>query len=213
MIEKDIRFTYYLNNRKDKRKNLKFIDVKNLSVYRIKCKKVKDIKNLYYLLKIKKVKDKRFDIIIQEKSKPLTEVIDGVRFTYNRTFCVYEGILSFNDKKINVNLGVNCKNADTSKSIKTYKKIKCDFKNFYSNVLKKCSKDIVSMANSWRSEDDNHVITTEEIAKRIDEHDISIEINDNNFSFYFDDDNIFCGHTIIYYGNINNEEFSVDIAG
>ena len=43
IAENDINFTYYLNNKK----NLKFIKTKNLTTYKIKCKKFKD-KNLYY---------------------------------------------------------------------------------------------------------------------------------------------------------------------
>lgn len=79
--------------------------------------------------------------------------------------------------------------------------------------MKNCSKDIVKWANDWKSEDDNHKITAAEIEKRIDKNNIVMEINGSSFTIYFEDDNLFFGHTIVYYGNIDENKFRVDIAG
>lgn len=208
IVEEDIRFKYYLNNKKP----LKFIKTQNLSVYKIKCKKIKD-KNFYYLLKIKKVKDKRFDKIIEEYSKPITTNIDGISFSFDRRFSQYEGKFVVKDKKVDISLEPDRNSMEATKSIETFKKINADFISFYEKALKKCSKEIVGLANDWKNDDDKHTITENEIIKRIDKNNISMEISDNRFTIYFEDDDLFLGHTIVYYGNIDNDKFSVDIAG
>lgn len=207
-VQKDIRLTYYLNNKKP----LKFLDVDKLSVYSVVCKKIKD-KDFYYLLKIKRIKDKRFDEIIQEQLKPIIKVIEGISFTFNRIFSTYEGHMILENKKLSVGLEPDRNSNDATHSISTLKKIKSNFKNFYQTVLKNCSKDIVKWANDWKSEDDNHKITAAEIEKRIDKNNIVMEINGSSFTIYFEDDNLFFGHTIVYYGNIDENKFRVDIAG
>ena len=70
---------------------------------------------------------------------------------------------------------------------------------------------MVRLANDW-CEDDGHIITDEEIYRRID-GDFSIEIRDKEYTIYFDDDDLFYGHTIVYNGNIENNEFDTTIAG
>lgn len=208
VVENKILFSYYLNNKEP----LKYINIKDLTVYRFKCKKVKD-KRYYYVLKVKEVKDKRFDAIIKEQLKPITMIVDDVLFTFNRTFCEYEGEFVAGGKKIDVSLGSDAKGLDAKKSTATFKKIKADFDAFYEKVLKNCAKDIVKDANEWRADDDEHEITEEEIIKRISKSSPSFDINDNDYSIYFNDDDMFGGHTIIYNGNIRSEIFSIDIAG
>lgn len=208
LIENDIKFTYYLNNKKP----LNILRTKNLSVYCIECKKIKD-KDLYYLLKIKSIQDNRFDEIIKEQLKPIIKDIDGVSFVFDKVFSQYEGKLNLESKEINITLEPDRDGVDATKSIETYKKIKSDFKNFYDTVLKKCSEGIVQWANDWNNDDDNHEITVSEIEKRIDKKNVVMEINGSDFSVYFDDDDLFYGHTIVYYGNIDDEKYSVDIAG
>ena len=209
IIENEIRFMYYLNNDKQ----LKYLDIKNLSVYNIKCKKVKD-KNLYYILNVKNVKDKRFDKIIQEQLKPITITVNDVLFTFDRRFSQYEGKYVVEDKKIEVSLQPNRNSIDADNSIETFKKINENFISFYENILKKCSKDIVELANEWNDDDEcDHEITEQEIFERINKNNIFIEIREKKFTIYMDDDDLFFGHSIVYYGNIENDEFSVDIAG
>ena len=208
VIEDKIRFSYYLNNKEP----LKYIKVQNLTAYRFTCKKVKD-KRYYYVLKVKEVKEKRFDEIVKEQLKPITMTVDDVLFTFNRMFSQYEGKFIVGDKKIDVSLGSDQKGLDAKNSTATFKKIKSNFDAFYEKVLKNCAKDIVEGANEWRDDDDEHEITEEEIVKRISKGKPSFDINDNNYSIYFDDDDMFGGHTIVYNGNIRSEKFTVDIAG
>lgn len=101
---------------------------------------------------------------------------------------------------------------DATELLSTFKKIKNDFKNFYHKVLSQCSKNMVVMANGWREDDDTHEITAEEIYTRID-GDFGIEIRGKEYTLYFNDDNLFWGHTILYNGNIENNIFDTTIAG
>ena len=206
VVEKKVNFTYYLNNKK----TLKFIKTKNLTTYKILCKKFKD-KDLYYLLKIRKVRDKRFNNLVSEYLKPITVDIDGLSFSFNKQFSQYDGKFTFNNKKIDITLEPARNSTDATNSIATFKKINADFDTFYKNILTRCAKEIVDLANDWN--DDEQEITENEIINRINEKIFCIEINESDFSIYFEDDDLFLGHTIIYYGNIENDKVSVDIAG
>ncbi len=209
LIENEIRFTYFLDNKP----HMNFLNIDKLSIYKFECKKIKDSK-LYYLLKIKRVKDNRFDEIVQEQLKPIIKVIDGISFKFDRVFSRYEGHLELENKKIEMSLEPDRNSDNTTNSIETYKKIKSDFKSFYDTILKKCSEGIVKWANDWKNDDDEHEIITTEIEQRIDKtNTLPIDINGNEFTIYFDDDDLFLGHTIVYYGNIEDEKYSVDIAG
>ena len=138
--------------------------------------------------------------------------IDGVSFSFNKQFSQYDGKFTFNNKKIDITLEPARNSTDASKSIETFKKINADFNSFYKNILTKCAEEIVDLANDWNS-DDEHIITENEIIDRINNNIFCIEINESDFSIYFEDDDLFFGHTIIYYGNIDNDKVSVDIAG
>ncbi len=208
VMEGDIKFKYYLNNESP----LKFIRTENLCTYSIKCKKIKD-KDLYYLLEAVKVCDKRFDNIIQEYLKPIIIKIDDTSFTFDKRFSHFEGNAVVKNKKIDILLKSDKNSVNADKSIETFKKIKADFINFYEDVLRKCSKEIVGPANEWKSDNTYHTITENEIIKILDNDNISMTINANNFAIYFRDNELFLGHTIVYYGNIDNLKFSVDIVG
>ena len=80
-------------------------------------------------------------------------------------------------------------------------------------MLDQCSYDLVYIANEWKDEDDTHEITNEEIYNRIDKNHFDIEIRDKKFTIYFEDDDLFWGHTIMYEGNIENNEHKATIAG
>ena len=69
------------------------------------------------------------------------------------------------------------------------------------------------LANEWREDGDTHEITAEEIARRIDSDSLDLEIYKKDYTIYFDDDDLFWGHSIVYNGNIETNEFDATIAG
>lgn len=208
LVENEIRLLHFLDNTTP----LNHLNLENLTPYNFIVKKVKD-KNLYYIIKLKgKSKTNLFNSIIEEQSKPLSIIEDDVTFNYDRTLDWYQGKVVIENKNVSVMLYPETNTTDATESLNTFKQIKKDFKNFYHKVLSQCSKDIRIMANDWREDDDTHEITSEEIYKRID-GDFEIEIRGKDYTIYFNDDDLFWGHTIVYNGNIENNEFDTTIAG
>lgn len=206
LINNEICFVYYLD------KNASLLKMKDLTAYKIKVKKVKN-KDLYYILKIKEKKTKIFDSIIKEQQKPIEINIDNNIFKYNKTLENYDGNINIGNKNISISLYPQNNKIDATESINTLNKIKNNFKSFYNKVLLQCSKKMVVTANIWKDDDDEHNITWEEIYKRIDKESFALVIYGKDYTIYFDDDNLFLGHTIEYNGNIENEEYDATIAG
>lgn len=133
-------------------------------------------------------------------------------FSYDKTLELYEGKVSIGNKNISVMLCPENNTTNATESLNTFKTIENDFKHFYHKVLIQCAKEMVELANDWREEEDTHEITAEEICNRID-GDFDIEIRGKDYTIYFNDDDLFLGHTIVYNGNIDNNEFDATIAG
>ena len=208
LIEKEITLFYFLQDTKP----LRFLDLQNLTPYDFVVKKLKD-KNFYYIIELKgKSNTNKFDPIIQEQSKPLTIIEKDYIFKFDRNFKWYEGKVFLGNKFANVFLYPKRNTTDATESLKVLNEIKNEFLNFFHNVLLQCSKNLVGLANEWQ-DDNTHLITIEEIYKRIDCDFFDMEIRDNKYTIYLDDDDLFLGHTIVYKGNIENNEFNVTIAG
>ena len=208
LVQDNVTFTYFLINTA----HSQFLDIQNLRCYSIKCKKVKD-RNLYYVIALKKVKEKRFEPIIEEESRPIVIYVNDTEFKFDKILSWYDGKIEFNGYTIDISLKPKTNTLDATTSVATYKKIMQDFDNFYKKTLMRCANELVEGANEWRDEDDDHEITVEEFERRIDTKKVSIDIDGNSYTLYLDDDNLFWGHTIVYYGNIDNEQFSIDIEG
>ena len=207
MVENKIKFFYFLDN------NISTpINVEDLSVYSVKCKKVKN-QELYYLLKIKKTKEKRFNSMIEEQLKSISVNIDNVLFTYDKKFAQYAGKLGFQNKKIDIILVPEKNNLDMTSTIESFRKISSNFISFCKNAFNTCSKEILKLIQNGNSVEDNRPNSEEEIKERISKNSFIIEICNNNYTIYFQDDNMLEGHTIIYHGNTDNEEFNIEIGG
>ena len=209
LTKEEISLFYYLDNTTP----LRYLDIEKLTPYTFVVKKLKD-KNVFYIVDLKeKATTTLFDEIIKEETAVI-EIEEGDSiFTFDRKYGWYEGKVDLENKKIVVLLYPERKTTDATNSLETFRKIKEDFKNFYHKVLDQCSYDLVYIANEWKDEDDTHEITNEEIYNRIDKNHFDIEIRDKKFTIYFEDDDLFWGHTIMYEGNIENNEHKATIAG
>lgn len=138
---------------------------------------------------------------------------DDIIFKYDYTLDVYKTTITIENKNLSISLSPDYDTNDFSQSLDTFRKIKSDFKNFYNNTLKRCSKEITALANIWNEEDPSHIITAEEISSRIDSPNLILDIALKDYTFFFNDDNIFLGHTIMCGGNIETGEFETTLAG
>lgn len=211
VVQDKIRFIYYLDNKKSP----KYLPIKDFTTYVIKCKKIKN-KDLYYLIKIKKIKDKRFDSITNQLQLQKEITAENVLFVFDRKEMKYKGSLMFNNKKINVFLALDVfSNMDFTKSINAFKKINSNFQQFYSTVIKRCYDTLITLAKEWNEhQEDYQDITASEFENRITKQEIEMKIDrKGNFELYFEDDEIFGDHVIVYDGEIDSDSFRVNIEG
>ena len=78
-----------------------------------------------------------------------------------------------------------------------------------------CAEKLIEEANAWQdsvAEGEIEQITTEEFIKRISLSELAI-IDDGEFAAYYGDDDMFFGHIIIVYGQIDGVLSTADIAG
>ena len=209
VIEKEIRMVYFLDNTSP----LQFLEVKDLTPYNFILKKIKD-KDFYCLIELKgRSHTNLFDSLIEENSKKLF-IQDGDNvFEYNRRFNEYEGNVTIYNKNISVSLSTKINTIDASESLDTFKKIKNDFENFYKTVLFRCAQKMTALANGWREDGDTHEITVEEFAERIDSDKFDLSIINKRYTIYFEDDNMFWGHSIVYDGDIETDNYDATLAG
>ena len=157
------------------------------------------------LKNVEKVKER-----ILKFAKAKTYIVDDVYFILN-AFEEYEAEFNLSGVKVTIGFSENEKNLIYS--VDSTKYILNNFDKFYEKILNNTSNDILELANEWNA-DEGIKFTPDIIKSKIIESGyIIIEINGNDFTVYLDDADIFLGHTIVCYGNMNDDEFSTDIAG
>ncbi|MBQ8424734.1 MAG: DUF2262 domain-containing protein [Clostridia bacterium] len=159
------------------------------------------------IINCEKVKDK---ILNLKQKKPL--IIEDIYFVYNNNFKLDEYEAKFKIDNRNVSISFKNDSQNLIYNIDTVKYILRDFEKLFKTILENIAKDILELANEW-NEDNDIIFTENDIVKRIENSYLDINISGEDYTFYLDDDDIFFGHSIVYYGSINNDEFSVDIAG
>ena len=159
----------------------------------------------FYVPQLENVEQVKNEILRLKETKMY--IVDDVYFVLNKNN-EYEAICNFNEVKANIIF-------DNSEeklifTIDTTKYILRHFKALYENILNNVVRDITPVANDW-NEDKNISFTEEEIKFRLDKKQVEIQISGEKYLIYFDDDNIFSGHSIVYNGSINESDFCVDI--
>lgn len=134
--------------------------------------------------------------------------VDNLLFVYDDSLYRYETITTISDIKVELSF-FEGEEDDQNQSIKTIKTLLKDFDKFYKKVLKNLANDLIENANDWNDQE----ITKEEFINRINKKIIQISVTEEDYEIFFEDDGIFHGHTIVYYGVVDKEEFSTDIAG
>ncbi len=191
------------------------IKITPLTVYTFTVKKVKE-KDLYYLLDLKSADNSKFVAIIEEQTRPITLQVCGSELTFNRRYNEFEGNVTIEGKSISLTLRPEKNTTNAEISLSTFETIKNNFKFFYSEVLQKCAECLVANANEWQEDDDESAepITVLQFMKRVDKStSFSLEISKTRYTFYFDDDDMFWGHSIICDGDIETGKFDATIGG
>lgn len=144
-----------------------------------------------------------------KKNKKL--ICGSTIFKFSKKYKWYESVVEIGNKQIQATIAAD-PNSGIGESVKTFNNIKRNFKALYETILQNCARELISLANDWKEEDDAE-ISKDEFINRIDSEDFVLEISGARYTVYFTGDEMFEDHGVIYHGNINNsEDFSADIA-
>jgi len=126
-------------------------------------------------------------------------------FVLNRKLGCFEGVLKYQNKEISVML-------EAEDDIKTLHFICKDLDGFVENARRYAANNLLELGNQWQYDDaeDEEIpfipMTEDDFIKRISLKDISIDDVEGGgeYTLWFDDGNIFWGHSITVSGNIES---------
>lgn len=135
----------------------------------------------------------------------------------NRNFEQLEGEVLWNGAKISLFLGVNLEDRATWNTVRSIgQKVVADSEVWDKSMRKFAAKELAELANQWKAsdeEDENAALITEEaFAERIALSELSLTY-EGDFTAYYDDDDLFWGHSIEVCGSLQNGIESANIVG
>lgn len=133
-------------------------------------------------------------------------------FSLNRQFSWFEGSITWGEEEVNARLEIDAENEKTwHKALKNLSFLAENQENFDKEWREFSAKELTELANDW-AEEETPLITEEEFAKRLEISSISIDAK-GNYTIYYDDDDMFYGHSIEIYGNIKKGVKSANMVG
>ncbi len=156
--------------------------------------------------------------VIDEYNKPVI-IEDDVLGTLklNRDYGTFETEILWNGKKISLMLEVDKENKSSwTRARNAAKKMLAEQETWDKAMREFAAQKLTSLANDWQADDEEKKnakpITEKEFAKRTSLSELSIS-SGGSFSAFFDDDDMFWGHTVEVCGSVKKGVTSADIAG
>ena len=174
---------------------------RNKTIVRLKVRKEKDSSGLYIRFLLEDIidtnyKDNDLNIILEEYSKPVYYKDEELGdFELDKSINRFEKNMSWID---NNDISVSFDNIDeevNEKSADIIKKIFSSKKELDKKLKDYISENMLEDANNWNDDDDKPHISKEDFTKLIAL--TSITISEVIITFWFDDGDIFWGHSIV----------------
>ncbi|MGI5172440.1 DUF2262 domain-containing protein [Treponema sp. OMZ 840] len=169
-------------------------------------------KHLFMLVEVleEDVKDKRFDAILKEYNTAVIYEDDDFYFELDKEYGWFEGSIQYQDEDIDLTVETEDL-AELKNILSAYKTATKNFDEWLDRIKKFAATELVELANDWQ-EEDSPEITEKGFFDRISLSSIVLE-PENNFMVYLHDDDIFFGHIICVYGNLDGTLDSAHIEG
>ena len=160
----------------------------------------------------------QLEAVLEEYQRPV-HIKDEVLGTLalNRDFGQLEGKILWNGKEVSLALEIDLDDEetwDTARSIAH--KFMADCESWDKAMRGFAAKELTELANEWQADDDEKEnadsLTEEVFARRITLSELSLSY-EGDFTAYFDDDDLFWGHTVEVCGSMENGIESANIAG
>ncbi len=159
------------------------------------------------------VKDEKMMEILEEMKKPIVVHNKAGVFKLDRDMNWFEGKIDWLGTPCSVNLFPDeDKNMSIESGLGLLNNIIDNMKKYDSKLRDFAADELLDDANDYAADDDKPAMTREEFCKRMKMSGITID-NDGSASIYFEDDDMFWGHTIVVYTDKDGEMSEADIAG
>lgn len=156
--------------------------------------------------------------VLDEYHKPVV-IQDQVlgELTLDKDYATFEGEIQWCGTDVSLSLEVNAESKPSWTCARSAaKKLLADCETWDKSMREFAAKELTGLANEWQADDDEKKnadpITEEAFAQRITLSELSLTY-EGDFTAYFDDDDMFWGHTVEVCGSLENGIESANIAG
>ena len=173
---------------------------RNKTIVRLKVRKEKDSSGLYMRFLLEDIidtnyKDNDLNIILEEYSKPVYYKDEELgNFELDKSIDMFSKDIEWNDDNISV-LFKNIDEEVNKRSVAIIRKIFTNKKDIDKKLKDYISENMLEDANNWNDDADKPHINKEDFSKLITL--ASITISEDIITFWFDDGDIFWGHSIV----------------
>ena len=176
--------------------------------------------NSWALIKVLKpsVSCPQLEAVWAEYQKPVNiedEVLGTLKL--NRDFGMLDGEILWNGEEVSLALEIDLEDEETWDTARRLAhKLMADRESWDKSLREFAAKELTGLANEWQADDDEKEnsasITEKAFAQRIALSELSLTY-DGDFTAYFDDDDMFWGHTVEVCGSLENGIERANIAG
>lgn len=160
--------------------------------------------------------DKRLDDMLAEYLKTITLTLsDGSMLTLDKEHGEFEGNVKWLDSDVSLHLDEDSSGSWTADlALKHFLIMYSNQAEWTDKIKKYAAQEMTESANDWQEDEDDELpeITEKAFAERIKLDLIAVEPN-GDYTFWFDDDEMFWGHTVVVQGNIDGSFDRADIWG
>ena len=154
--------------------------------------------------------------VLAECRRPVV-VADEVlgELTPDKDYDVFEGHVLWQGEQIDVSLEVDAASEDSwTEARRAMKAMVAQQDRWDHDMRASAARELTDLACEWRESADKEVpeITEESFARRIELRSIVMEA-DGSFSAYFDDDDMFFGHSVTVYGTLKDGVTKANMEG
>lgn len=195
-------------------------EFKSDTCYKIRARRKKPsdtnaVKEWFEVLEILEsdVRDSIMQEVLENMKKPVVVHDNAGDFTLNRDLNWFEGKIDWLGNPCSVNIEPDeDNNLSIEPALIILNKIIENIEKFDDKIRNFAADELLEGANEYAADDDEPPVTHEEFRKRMKIEAINFE-SDGSAGIYFEDDDMFWGHTIVIYTDEHGEPNEADIAG
>lgn len=189
-------------------------------IYKVRVRKHLTDEWKYLLVKIlrRRVHHPELDALREQYKKPVLLETPLGSFTLDRSFSWFERYIDLNGDRAAIYLKTDTEDGDTAeKALAIFGEICGNLDEFEQKVRLAAADELLENANDWAADgceegEEPEEITRESFAERIELDSISIDA-DGEITLFYDDDDIFLGHSIVVTADASDKVSDATLMG